>query len=460
MAVEKNLFQYNLAVVSLVKDSADKITEWIEYHLLAGVDHFYIYDNDGSDKLKEILKPYVDAELVTYILCLGTNKKIWAYNDAVENFKFECRYMSFLDVDEFIFPRKDQSIVEVVDEILSDKESVGGIELNRHSYYEGRNVSADAEGVLEKMTRRGRKATEFTNTIVNPRKVDFIYNTRYASYFNGVFRVNDYSQNILGDTNFKVSDQIIVNSYKPEEMPKENESANQKTTILSSFYRVKVFDDGIVRYRNSRSENLEGDVIKTFAENKVSDGQILNVLAKTLLPNFDEGDAEEFFKSPENQLKYFRAIGEFYISAPDEFFQDKMETFVTCFNLSSRLKKNFFKDTTGRFFEDATLNAICQTLCTKLSPADSRLLLRELPKIIPLPYKTVEILLSICAGMLDKMIENTQSSSDESKNFEIDENEMTLWRKVTELTYLQKLLKIYIPLVTFDVPTNQTESQE
>ncbi len=451
MAVEKNLFKYNLAVVSLVKDATDKIKEWIDYHLLAGVDHFYIYDNDGGDTLKEILKPYIDAQIVTYIACTGANKKILAYNDAVEKFKFECRYMSFIDVDEFIFPRKNQSILEVVDEILSDKENVGGIELNRYTYTQGRNVSADAEGVLEKMTRRGRKAKEITNTILNPRRVDFLYNTRYACYFDGIFRINDYSTKIVGDTNFKVSEQIIINSYKPE----ESKPADDGKAILSSFYRANVFDDGILRYRNSRRENLEGDIIKTSAENTVSDEKILNVLAKTLLPNFDEEDAAEFFKSPENQLKYFRAISEFYVSAPDEFFQNKMETFVTCFNLSSRLKKNFFKDTTGRFFEDASLNAICQTLCTELTPADSRLLLRELPKIIPLPYKTVEILLTIFAGMLDKMIENTQNSSDESKNSEIDENEMTLWRKVTELTYLQKLLKLYIPLVTFDVPTNK-----
>lgn len=453
MAVEKNFFRYNLAVVSLVKDAADKIAEWLEYHLVAGADHFYIYDNDGGDNLKEILKPYVDAEIVTYIPCAGANKKIVAYNDAVEKFKFECRYMSFLDVDEFIFPRKNQSIVEVIDEILSDKENVGGIEFNRYTYTAGRNVSADAKGVLEKMTRRGRKATEITNTAVNPRRVDFLYNTRYANYFDGIFRINDYSTKVIGNSDFKVSEQIIVNSYKPEEKKAESQADSGKA-ILSSFYRANVFDDGIIKYRDARRENF-GDIIKICAENKVTDGQILNVLAKTLLPSFEEDDAAEYFQSPENQLKYFRAIGEFYISAPDEFFQDKMETFLTCFNVSTSLKKSILNDTAGRFFEDAALNAICQTLCTEVSAADARLLIRELPKIIPLPYKTVEILLSICAGMIDKMIENAENASDATKNFDIDEKEMTLWRKVTELKYLQKLLKLYIPLINFDVPTNK-----
>ncbi len=70
--------------------------------------------------------------------------------------------MSFLDVDEFIFPRKNQSIVEVIDEILSDKENVGGIEFNRYTYTAGRNVSVDAKGVLE--NERGNPRLRITSS--------------------------------------------------------------------------------------------------------------------------------------------------------------------------------------------------------------------------------------------------------------------------------------------------------
>ena len=111
---------------------------------------------------QDVVQPYVGAEIVTYIPCAGTNKKIVAYNDAVEKFKFECRYMSFLDVDEFIFPRKNQSIVEVIDEILSDKENVGGIEFNRYTYTAGRNVSVDAKGVLK--NERGNPRLRITSS--------------------------------------------------------------------------------------------------------------------------------------------------------------------------------------------------------------------------------------------------------------------------------------------------------
>ena len=65
MAVDKNLFLYNLAVVAILKNEGHYLKEWLDYHLLAGVDHFYLYDNDSSDNYDEIIAPYVKAGLVT-----------------------------------------------------------------------------------------------------------------------------------------------------------------------------------------------------------------------------------------------------------------------------------------------------------------------------------------------------------------------------------------------------------
>ena len=31
---------------TMLKDEADAIVEWIEYHALLGVEHFYVYDNN------------------------------------------------------------------------------------------------------------------------------------------------------------------------------------------------------------------------------------------------------------------------------------------------------------------------------------------------------------------------------------------------------------------------------
>jgi len=41
--------------------------QWIEYHRLLGVEHFYIYDNNSEDTILARLQAYMDAGVVTYI---------------------------------------------------------------------------------------------------------------------------------------------------------------------------------------------------------------------------------------------------------------------------------------------------------------------------------------------------------------------------------------------------------
>ena len=103
--VDRDLFLHDLSVVAILKNEAPYLKEWIEYHLIAGVDHFYLYDNDSSDNQAEVTRPYVEAGIVDYFFSPGKVMQMFAYNDAVKKFKFFSRYMAFIDGDEFIFPK-------------------------------------------------------------------------------------------------------------------------------------------------------------------------------------------------------------------------------------------------------------------------------------------------------------------------------------------------------------------
>ena len=43
------------------------LPQWLEYHRMVGVEHFYIYDNNSTDALLPRLRRYMDAGIVTYI---------------------------------------------------------------------------------------------------------------------------------------------------------------------------------------------------------------------------------------------------------------------------------------------------------------------------------------------------------------------------------------------------------
>ena len=121
MAVDKNLFMYDLAIVSIMKNEGHYVKEWLDYHLAAGVDHFYIYDHESTDNFTEVLQPYIESGIVTYIFCPDARKQVDVFNEAVQKYRFFCRYMSFVDADEFIFPQSNKSIVEVMDELLINR---------------------------------------------------------------------------------------------------------------------------------------------------------------------------------------------------------------------------------------------------------------------------------------------------------------------------------------------------
>lgn len=59
-------YKNKLSFVAIVKNEAPYIIEWIEFHKLVGVDKFYIYDNESSDNLKELLQPYIKSGIVVY----------------------------------------------------------------------------------------------------------------------------------------------------------------------------------------------------------------------------------------------------------------------------------------------------------------------------------------------------------------------------------------------------------
>ena len=103
--IDKNLFLHDLSVVAILKNEAPYLKEWLDYHLLAGVDHFYLYDNDSPDTQAEVAAPYVKVGLVDYFSAPGKVMQNVVYNDAVKRFKFQSRYLAFIDGDEFIFPK-------------------------------------------------------------------------------------------------------------------------------------------------------------------------------------------------------------------------------------------------------------------------------------------------------------------------------------------------------------------
>lgn len=122
--------RYNLSVCSLFCDETPHLIEWIEYHRLVGVDHFYLYNNGSRDRPYELLKPYVQKGIVSLVewsqlaqppaddpesplFCWSLGVQIPAYEHALAvRAKRETRWIAFLDIDEFLVPASNIPLKE------------------------------------------------------------------------------------------------------------------------------------------------------------------------------------------------------------------------------------------------------------------------------------------------------------------------------------------------------------
>ena len=412
MAIDKNLFLHDLAIVAILKNEGHYLREWLDYHLLAGVDHFYLYDNDSPDNQAEVAAPYVEAGLVDYISLPGKKMQMVAYNDAVKKFKFQSRYMAFIDCDEFIYPKSNRSVVEIVDEILSQDAKAAALGINWQCFGSNGQEKADySRGVLERFTRRAPndwtpdgKGNAHIKTIADPRKIDFIMNPHFPICFDGNHSVNENGGIVKGPFNNPVTiKKISINHYHTKSREEyriknrrgrsdildENVYGDEK---FKSHDRNEEFDDGILKYRATRADCF-------FLETEAEKIRRVKKALSEILPKY----------------------------ASDEPFENKLATALTCRAVSHFLGEKFPRDIDcWQNFEKASLVAILMSLYN-MTLNESQLLILELPDLFSLPYPVVEKLRLAFLDTIPKMMSVMQLKD--------------RWWDYVELDYLQRLLR-------------------
>ncbi len=204
---------YYLSVVAIVKNEALYIEEWLDYHISMGVEHFYIYDNESTDNLKEILQAYIDKGYVSYTFWEGKLQQIFAYNHSLQC-RTKTRWLAIIDIDEFICPQEKISIPE----ILKDYEDYPALAINQIMFDSNGHNTKPEGSVLENYTRIHKDLQNVQNQhvkcIVNPLWVDrlLIHNHRYK--LNQASITENYEELFQIGTTEKVSiDKIRINHY-------------------------------------------------------------------------------------------------------------------------------------------------------------------------------------------------------------------------------------------------------
>jgi hypothetical protein len=177
---EKSM-NYYLTIGCVLRDETERnILEWIIYHRHLGVEHFYLCDNESRVPVISVIEKFGLGHACTVHRISGECRGYWPdkqagiYDFFVRTYGQGCFWMALIDVDEFIFPIRGQTIPDV----LRIFENAGGLAVRWTTFgSNGHLVHPEGKLQIEAYTKRvpdevlGDKAegnSVWVKTIIRP----------------------------------------------------------------------------------------------------------------------------------------------------------------------------------------------------------------------------------------------------------------------------------------------------
>ena len=162
-----------LAGCAIFKDEAPYLAEWIEFHLLAGFEHLFVYDNRSEDDFAQVLAPYLADGVVTLTDWPEFPGQLTAYDHCLRAQGGNWRWIAFIDLDEYVFSPE----LRPVPEILGRYEHLPGIGALWAMFGTSGHVSRPPGLAIESYVQRfiGRRHLRQFKSIVDPSAVTRAY---------------------------------------------------------------------------------------------------------------------------------------------------------------------------------------------------------------------------------------------------------------------------------------------
>ena len=149
------------------KDAASYLEEWIRFHLNVGFDHLYLYDNDSSDDFESVIRPFVTRGQATYHQWPGVGQQREMFQNCLDTYRGQARWIAFIDDDEFLFPAAKNDLPAV----LSDYETHAGVAVCWLLFGSNGHRTRPSGLVTENYCRRAPWIDRHVKCIVDPAKV-------------------------------------------------------------------------------------------------------------------------------------------------------------------------------------------------------------------------------------------------------------------------------------------------
>lgn len=155
-----------LSISTMFNNEALYLLEWIEFHLLVGVEKFYLYSRLSTDNSNEVLRPYVERGIVDVkewpypvYHSNGREALIDVHQDIIDRLRGRQEWLALINTDEFLFsPRYD-----TVPEAIAALPQGWGSSIGVHWMMFGSSglTEYDDRPVIERFTKRPLESNYF-----------------------------------------------------------------------------------------------------------------------------------------------------------------------------------------------------------------------------------------------------------------------------------------------------------
>ena len=201
-----------LSLCLICKDEHDYLAEWLDYHILMGVERCYIYDNESHVSLRASLQNYIERGWVVLIDIPGKAMQLHAYDHCLRTFGPGTVWLGFIDTDEFLVSKTTSGVKE----FLQDYQAYGGLAVSSLFFGSNGHKTRPAAGQIAAYTRRTHETFQgnlLVKSIVQPAKVLMPSSPHDFAYRENSYCVNEDRQLVDGMKAPLHIDKIQLNHY-------------------------------------------------------------------------------------------------------------------------------------------------------------------------------------------------------------------------------------------------------
>ena len=160
--MRESTFKYYCSICLIIRDENEYLLEWLNWHIAAGVEHFYIYDHGSEYSVKQFVSElgFDICEKVTVIDWCGSHDDAQpdAYNDCLKRFGDESRWIGFIDADEQVRIKNGQALPK----FLKKYEKYAGV-MAVWLLYDADGQVKSGEGLLRDRFKHVNRSNSFCN---------------------------------------------------------------------------------------------------------------------------------------------------------------------------------------------------------------------------------------------------------------------------------------------------------